>query len=127
MKMIQSAKVLGLGLILTLAAVGCQGTRQTHETVLPTSGSRTGSGLGNGDALTSSTPIDTTSGSPITAPGAFDKYDRDADTFKADAVHFDYDSSVVKGDEKSRISDVAERLKSNPSSAVEVQGNCDER
>jgi peptidoglycan-associated lipoprotein len=127
MKMIQSSKLLGLGLTLIIAAAGCQTKPTPHTTILPTSSSGSNGALGNGEALNSSPSIDTTSGAPLTSPGAFDKYDRDAEAFKTDVVHFDYDSSIVKSDETTRISDVANHLKSNPASAVEVQGNCDER
>jgi peptidoglycan-associated lipoprotein len=50
-----------------------------------------------------------------------------ADQFKADTIHFAYDSSVVKSGDKAKIAEVADYLKSNPQSAVRVEGNCDER
>jgi peptidoglycan-associated lipoprotein len=46
---------------------------------------------------------------------------------EADTVHFAYDSSVVRSADKSKIAAVADYLKSNPTSAVRVEGNCDER
>ena len=50
-----------------------------------------------------------------------------AETFKADTVHFDYDSSVVRANDKSKIEAVANQLKSNSASAVRVAGHTDER
>ncbi len=49
------------------------------------------------------------------------------DQLKADTIHFAYDSSAVPSAEKSKISAVADFLKSNPNAAVRVEGNCDER
>ena len=47
--------------------------------------------------------------------------------FKDYSVHFAYDSSMVKAADKSKIAFVAQYLKSNPQTAVRVEGNCDER
>jgi len=49
------------------------------------------------------------------------------DQLKDDTIHFAYDSSVIPSGEKSKISSVADFLKSNPNTAVRVEGNCDER
>ena len=47
--------------------------------------------------------------------------------FKANTIHFAYDSSVVKSSDKSKIAEVADYLKANPQAAVRVEGNADER
>lgn len=47
--------------------------------------------------------------------------------FKADTIHFAYDSSVVRSGDKSKVADVANYLKANPQLAVRVEGNADER
>jgi peptidoglycan-associated lipoprotein len=46
---------------------------------------------------------------------------------KDDTVYFAYDSSVVRAADKSKLAKVADYLKANPTSAVRVEGNCDER
>jgi peptidoglycan-associated lipoprotein len=51
----------------------------------------------------------------------------DAETFKTEIVHFDFDSAVVKPSEKPKIETVATYLKGNLSVAVKVEGHCDER
>ena len=61
------------------------------------------------------------------APGDFDKYTPDAEIFKAYTVYFDFDSSVLKTSEKTKVASVAEHMKANPTHAVKVEGNCDER
>lgn len=50
-----------------------------------------------------------------------------ADQFKSDTVYFDFDSSVVKDSEKSKLAAVADYLKSNSGEAVKIAGHCDER
>jgi len=47
--------------------------------------------------------------------------------FEAQTVHFDYDSSVVKSGDKSKVAAVADALKANATAAVRVDGHCDER
>ena len=59
--------------------------------------------------------------------GSHAGWKREETALAADTVYFAYDSSVVKTGEKSKISAVADYLKSNPIAAVEVDGHCDER
>ena len=47
--------------------------------------------------------------------------------FSADTIHFAYDSSAVRTADKSKIAEVADYLKNNPTVAVRAEGNCDER
>jgi peptidoglycan-associated lipoprotein len=51
----------------------------------------------------------------------------DADAFKGDTVHFDYDSSVIKDTEKTKLQAIATQLKASTSAAVRIEGHCDER
>jgi len=51
----------------------------------------------------------------------------DRDTFKANTVHFDFDSAAIKPTERSKIDAVAQVLKSKPNTKVQVEGHCDER
>lgn len=55
------------------------------------------------------------------------KYNENRSQFASDIVYFDFDSAVVKTSEKSKITAIAEYLKSNATAAVEVEGHCDER
>jgi peptidoglycan-associated lipoprotein len=54
-------------------------------------------------------------------------FSEDRAQFAANVVYYDFDSAVIKTSEKSKISGVAEHLKSNPNLAVEIEGHCDER
>ncbi|MCX6894023.1 MAG: peptidoglycan-associated lipoprotein Pal [Verrucomicrobia bacterium] len=85
--------------------------------ILP-GGENTG-GMGNSGTGTSTT------GFPA-GPGHAG-WSEDRAALQTETVYFDYDSSTIKGSEKSKIENVAAYLKSHGSAAVKVEGNCDER
>ncbi len=130
MKLTHFTKLLVLGLILTVAAVGC---RKRPGSITPLPG-RTGS---NVSEATPAPPINdntglktenTTGGSfPVPNPDERKNWPRDREIFKSDTVHFDFDRSDVKADDKPKVSAVADYLKANPMDAVEIEGHCDER
>lgn len=66
-------------------------------------------------------------GIPANPAGSHEGWKHDATALSAQTVYFAYDSSVIRTGEKSKISAVADYLKSNASAAVEVDGHCDER
>jgi peptidoglycan-associated lipoprotein len=68
-----------------------------------------------------------TGGFPLSGPDAHKGWPRDTEIFKSDTVHFEYDRSTVRENERSKISHVADYLKANPSNALEIEGHCDER
>jgi peptidoglycan-associated lipoprotein len=128
MKLTDFTKLLMLGLILTVAASGCH---KRPGTITPLPG-RAGSSV---PEATPATPLagneglksETTGGFKELGPDARKDWPRDHEIFKSDTVHFDYDSSVVKAAEKSKVSAVADYLKANQMTAVEIEGHCDER
>lgn len=88
-----------------------------------TSGSTAGSDLGGSSG---GVPKDTNlaqTGGPLDRS----QYNEDRAQFAANTVLFDFDSSIIKSSEKSKIASVAAHLVSNPNAAVEVEGHCDER
>jgi peptidoglycan-associated lipoprotein len=128
MKLTDFAKLLVLGLVLTVAASGC---RKKPGQITPLPGSRAGNvpDASNAPALANTTGPDTTgvTGFPSNSPDIRKDWPRDHEIFKSDTVHFDFDSSVVKAGEKTKVSAVADYLKANPMDAVEIDGHCDER
>ena len=46
---------------------------------------------------------------------------------QADSVYFEFDSSVVRAGERPKLAAVVDYLKGNPTKAVRIEGNCDER
>src|SRR5215471_3620810 len=112
---------------IALAGAGCH-KRPNNVTPLPgRTGEKTPSGpsaegiIGGNQRLPGETP----SGFP-TGPG-HPGWNEDANLFKSDTVHFDFDSSAVKSGEKAKVSAVGDYLKGNASSAVKIEGHCDER
>ena len=113
-----------LGLILTMTAVGCKHRPQgvTDLPDYPKNGK-----VGEGNPAPPVNSGDKPEGFPISSPVEREHWPRDKDIFKADTAHFDYDSSVVKKGDKSKVAAVADYLKANAQDAVEVDGHADER
>ena len=132
MKLACLAKPTLLGLIAASAFVGCRNS-PTPLTVLPKNGSGAlagtgsldGSKLSNTDAISSADKV--ASGVPQNNPADHAGWLQDASALEAYVVHFDFDSSVIKESEKSKLSAVAEQLKSKTTVALRVDGHCDER
>jgi len=128
MKLTDFTKLLFLALILTVPATGCR-KRPGQITPLP---GRTGSNVSEANpapAISDNTgpKTDNLGSTPLADPEIRKNWPRDHEIFKSDTVHFDYDSSVVKDAEKSKVRAVADYLKANGMTAVEVEGHCDER
>ena len=113
--------------IAAIAGAGCH-KRPNNVTPLPgRTGERTPSEPSAGGIIGGNQPLpgETPSGFP-TGPG-HPGWNEDANMFKSDTVHFDYDSSAVKSGEKAKVAAVGDYLKGNASAAVKVEGHCDER
>src|SRR5213078_2908891 len=54
-------------------------------------------------------------------------YNEDRGALAAQTVHFDFDSSVVKSSEQSKVVAVASALKSDAAAKLLIEGHCDER
>ena len=132
MKLNKFANLLVIGLVVCVAASGCK-KKPTPLTELP--GAKTGkvADAGPGGAMTPGqgpggvAGTDTTGGIASNPPGSHDGWIKDAEALKAETVHFDFDSSVIKASEKPKVAAVADYLKANKGKAVRVEGNCDER
>jgi peptidoglycan-associated lipoprotein len=130
MKQTRLVKPMMLGLLLSIAAFGCT-RRKTGITPLP-NGGRNGAAAdlqtpGAAGALGTGSGVEGATSQGIPAGPGHPGWAKDPETLKADMVHFDYDSSVVRSSEKSKVSAVADYLKSNSAKALEVDGHCDER
>ncbi len=133
MKKACCAKSFTLAITAALALVGCAKT-PVGLTKIP------GQGLwGNKTDVASTEPIstadplktsdpDATGGIPAVDPSkGYDNWNADAAALEAFTVHFDYDSSVVKASEESKVSAVADHLKGPAAIALRIEGHCDER
>jgi peptidoglycan-associated lipoprotein len=138
MKQTQIVKLLLLTPFLIASVTGCK-TNHYGVTQLPKSGSGSAiaqdkSGLSDGGTLTPSDGA-SAAGKVESKDGLFPVNDRNShegwaansSALQQYTVHFDYDSSSLKPDEKPKIEAVAAQLKNNPTVALKVQGHCDER
>ena len=130
MKLSVFTKLLVLGLILAVAGPGC---RKKPGQITPLPG-RYGSNVTEPNPAPPINPNDRLKGEntpgggfPEANPDERKNWPRDREIFKSDIVHFDFDSSVIKDSEKSKVSAVADYLKANAMDAVEIEGHCDER
>ena len=132
MKFSNVTKLIVLGIIVSVSAIGCK-TKAPGVTQLPKSG--IGSSGSVADTIPSGTPLKTddsltTKDGPIPLsdqPG-HNGWKADEGPFKNFTVHFQYDSSVIPTSEKAHVESVANQLKTAPTSvALRVEGHCDER
>jgi peptidoglycan-associated lipoprotein len=117
-----------LALALTLAS-GCKHNPPGVTNLGHGSNSGNLSGAGPGGALGGEPGAGSTAGSlgGIPQGPGHEGWPENAEQFKSDTVYFDFDSSVVKDSEKSKLAAVADYLKSNAGDAVKIAGHCDER
>jgi peptidoglycan-associated lipoprotein len=132
MKVIKFANLLAFAIALTLGAAGCK----THTPPIikfddqgrPITGSGADQTAGNAGKLEGDSGISKSAGTEgIVMGSGHPGWPEDREALKADTVHFDYDSAVVRPGDHSKITAVADYLKSNASNAVKVEGHCDER
>ncbi len=126
MKLSKIAYVVVSGLVLTLAVAGCHKRPGYVTNIL---GARTPKPANPEQAPPIEGLQDTNKvgGIPVVDPELRKDWPRNAEIFKEDTVHFAFDSSVVRSDEKPKVAKVAEYLKAHPETALEIDGHCDER
>lgn len=135
MKSTRLTSLLAVGLLLSVAAVGCRKRPVAVENIpnqpiahvpdvgtMPPISPEFSQPIENGSSATSGTNF---VGIPL-GPG-HTGWNKDSSVLASHAVHFGYDSSTLRSSEKTKVAAVADFLKSNPATAVEVEGHCDER
>jgi peptidoglycan-associated lipoprotein len=133
MKLIKLSNLMVLGLALTVAATGCRKNPYDANTIYGQKSAIAGHGP-NGDMsggqpffaprYNDSHPVPV-GGGPLIA--GHEGWIEDHESLKADTIHFDFDKSGVKADDRLKLADVAAYLKAHKASAVRVEGNCDSR
>jgi peptidoglycan-associated lipoprotein len=132
MKPNKFTNLLVVGLVLCVAASGCK-KKPVNPTPLPGEYAGKPKDMGPGEPIKPSEPMGSetnpfsTTGHPSNPASLHEGWLEDAQALKTETVLFDYDSSVLKGSEKPKVSAVADYLKANAGKAVRVEGNCDER
>jgi len=114
-------------MVLSLGATGCK-TKKPGLTELGGGRKPPGEEIGNAPPVEPGMGLDpSTQFHPPNASGQHAGWVENAEMFKSQTVYFEVDSSAVKADEQSKVSAVADYLKSNSANAVRVEGHCDER
>jgi peptidoglycan-associated lipoprotein len=119
---------VAIGLALSFVATGCK-KKPVGVTQLPDY-AKTGA---PGEGLPPARPIEgeqtggTTPLSEDLSGNLEEKFNLDRTALEADTVHFAYDSSAIRSNEKGHIQAVADYLKANPGVALLIEGHCDER
>jgi peptidoglycan-associated lipoprotein len=132
MKLIKFANLLAFAIAISLGSVGCKThtppTIKFDDQGKPISGSGADQTAGNAGKVEGDSGINKSAGTEGIAMGSgHPGWPEDREALKADTIHFEYDSANVKPSEHSKVTAVADYLKSNPSNAVKVEGHCDER
>ena len=117
MKLTKFTSLLAVALML---GAGCAHKTPPVTDLGKSGGGKTGSGPGEGLTASDSGVASTNDVTPTGIPAGqgHPGWIKDSETLKADSVHFDYDSSVVKASEKSKVASVADYLKANSANAV---------
>ena len=133
MKLNKFVNLLVVGLALTIVASGCR-KKPVNTTVLPgakverVADDRSRSLIDEaGKFKNPQNPTDQSTAFQQNSPDAHAGWIEDAQALKTETVFFDFDSSVIRGSEKHKVTAVADYLKANAGKAVRVEGNCDER
>jgi peptidoglycan-associated lipoprotein len=127
MKFTKFSNLMLLGLALTLIAAGCR-KHPVGVTNLPGNKPLVGNNdqtlpPGGGVKAPDSTSINTFPPNQDGHPGWKDH----PEEFQGRPVYFEFDKSAIKAGEQAKLDDVANYLRTNPSHAVRIEGNCDER
>jgi peptidoglycan-associated lipoprotein len=120
---------MAIGFALSFIAAGCKTHPQNMQTIYGRRETAPSPDLNSMPPITSTPTISDTNNGMIAMsdmPG-HTNWNENADQFKANTIHFAFDSSVIRTGDKANISAVADYLKGNPQTAVRVEGNCDER
>jgi peptidoglycan-associated lipoprotein len=140
---IKLSLLLALTLAATLAAAtGCKGKSGSKPvTGLPgrtaaATGPGTGTGTGTGPEQAASLPPSgqNPTGAPL-ATNPFEQPSRaglegmtpDRETLKNYTVYFEFDRSAVRQSEQPKVQAVANVLKNQPDTKLQIEGHCDER
>lgn len=126
MKATRFVILTAIGLVLSFLAAGCHMNPQNPKAI-PERPPEAGNELSNMPPIEAQNPTDTNGLIPLPPYPSHTNWVEHPEQFKADTIHFAFDSSVVRSADKSKVAEVADYLKNNPQSAVRVEGNCDER
>jgi peptidoglycan-associated lipoprotein len=125
MKAIRFTTLIAIGFALSFFAAGCKNPQ--NVTTIHGRRAAMGDNGPQGPLPPPEIPGGTNGLIPLSDIIGHSNWVSNPDQFKDQTVHFAFDSSTIKSDEKPKVAAVADYLKGNPQTAVRVEGNCDER
>src|SRR5271157_5274738 len=135
MKMTKLIYPLACALAFTLATTGCHNHKVGKTTPLPgqvpppvPNDNSGGNTLPQGNPIPpEASPYATNGVIPTASADEFEGMIKDPAALAAYTIHFAFDSSAIKSSEKSNLEAVAAALKSDASTKLLIEGNCDDR
>ncbi len=134
MKTTKLIYTLAFALTVTLAATGCHTHKPVGVTQLPGEAGPTIPDQTSQNTLPNTTPFNPgtgVQGNPGPIPTAdetlFEGMIEDTNVLAAYAIHFAFDSSVIRKSEKSNLQAVVTALGADTNLKLLIEGNCDER
>ena len=126
MKMMKLTYLMAFVLAVALAATGCKNHRPVGVThINPGAGSTIPDQQGN--TLGGDQNANATGGGPMANIEDINGMAADRTALATYTVHFAYDSAAVRKSEKANVQAVADALRRDPSTKLQIEGNCDER
>jgi peptidoglycan-associated lipoprotein len=131
MKTMKLIYPLAFALALTLATTGCHNHKAVNVTALPGSNhsmvpNDNNANTMSGDKLNSDNNANA-NGIPVASADSFANMNEDRAALAAYTIHFAFDSAAIKSSEQSKLESVAAALKSDASTKLTIEGNCDDR
>lgn len=123
MKMTKLVYPMTVVLAITLATTGCRNHKPVGVTPIPPGQTGNPNDIGGGGTMGSGGA----GGGEQANISDFDNMIQDRQALAAYTIHFAYDSSVIRHSEEANLQAVASALKSDPSTKLTIEGNCDER
>ncbi len=124
MKMMKLTYLLAFVLAVALAATGCKNHRPVGVTHLPQGAGSTVPDVGTGGTIGDQ---NAPGGGPMAGIDEINGMIPDRAALATYTVHFAYDSAAVRQSEKANVEAVADALKRDPGTKLQIEGNCDER
>jgi peptidoglycan-associated lipoprotein len=129
MKMMKLTCLLAFTLAIALAGTGCRNHRPVSVTTLPKGPGGQVPDVSNGSTLGTdqTAAASQQGGGPLPNIEDIDGMSADRAALASFTVYFAYDSAAVKKSEKANVQSVADALSRDPSTKLQIEGNCDER
>jgi peptidoglycan-associated lipoprotein len=132
MKTMKLIYPLACALAITLTTTGCHNHKAVGVTPIPGQNGMVGNGnnpntLPSGNTMSSDNAVSSGNGIQTTSLDEFEGMIKDPAALAPYTIHFAFDSAVIRSSDDANLQSVASALKSDSSTKLLIEGNCDER